>query len=143
MSQVPAPFLLQHPQVCCCPASWPCIHAAAVLWLPLARAPALFSWSLFSAAVSVQCLHSSGKRRSSCASLAALLTWKHLSPSVLLLPGLLSLSSLSSPRDLREQSKPCESPQPPSAGGSGSTAAACFAAQLPFPKSEVAEAKRW
>lgn len=61
-------------------------------------APALFSWSLFSAAPEVPpAALAGGKRRFPRASLAALLTWKRLSPLALLHPGLLSLSSSSSP----------------------------------------------
>lgn len=132
---------LQHPQVCSCPASWPCIP----LLLPCSGCLRLFpvlqlcSVGLCSALLlePPPAAPACGKRCFPRASLAALLTWKHLSPLVFLHPALSQRCRCSgSAVGLREQSKPGQAP------GSGSTAAARFAAQLPFPKSEVAEAKR-
>lgn len=129
VSQVAAPFLPPVSTDLLLPnflALYP--TAAAVLWLPLPlpSAPALFSWSLFSAAPG-SASSSSGmwKRHFPHSSLAALLTWKHVSPLVLLHPGpalsqqlVLPTAMLQTavgprplphrplgPRDLREQSK--------------------------------------
>lgn len=117
VSQVTAPFLLQHPQVCC----WPCVPllllcSSCLHLFPLLQLCSVGLCSVLLLEVPPAAL-AGGKRRSPRASLAALLTWKRLSPLVLQ-PGLLSLSSSSSPRDLREQSKPGESPRPPP-GGAG------------------------